>query len=190
MAFEERAAVLAFMRMEAELRHHDAPMSLRKAARRATADERRHARVLGAIARKAGASVSQARVAKKPARTLLEIALENATEGCVRETFGAALLAYQAAHATNDAMRDAFTAIAEDESRHAALSWALASWAESKLTAEEAARVLAARAEALETLRNEIANRKATANDAEIGHPSREIAAALLDGLTARLDLS
>lgn len=189
MAFEERAAVLAFARMEQELARHRAPRSLRHAARRAVADERRHARVLGALARRHGAEVARARLRKTPRRSLLAIATENASEGCVRETFGAALLAYQATHASDATIQGALRKIAADEAAHAALSWALAAWAESRLGAAEVASVHAARHATLSALREEIARREPTTNDAAIGHPTCDVATTLLDRLAARLDL-
>ncbi len=189
MAFEERAAVLAFARMEVELTLHGAPKSLRRAARKATTDERRHARVFGALARRHGAVVARARLGPQPARSLVDMASENASEGCVRETFGAALLAYQAVHAADPTMRETLGRIAADEAAHAALSWALAEWAESRLDADDVARVRAARHATLATLRDEIARRKPSDHDAAIGHPTRDVASRLLDGLTAELDL-
>ncbi len=190
MAFEERAAVLAFARMEAELTRNGAPKSLRRAARRAAADERRHARVFGALARRHGAIVAEARLASQATRSLVDIAAENASEGCVRETFGAALLAYQAAHAADPTMRKTLLGIARDEAAHAALSWALAEWAESRLGADDVARVRAARHATLASLREEIARRMPSEHDAAIGHPTRDVASRLLDGLTVELGLS
>jgi hypothetical protein len=48
-------------------------------------------------------------------------------------------------------------AIAADEARHAALSWALAAWAEPRLDADARARVEAARTHALADLAREVA---------------------------------
>ncbi len=187
MAFEERAAVLAFARMEKELPLHGAPAGLVRAARRATRDERRHARVFGTLARRHGADVLRARLGGPARRELVDIAVENAAEGCVRETFGAALLSYQASHASDVALRHALGKIAADEARHAALSLGLAGWVETQLTTDENARVRSARSGALDALRGEIARRERSAHDAVIGHPTREVATKLLLGLTREL---
>jgi len=56
-------------------------------------------------------------------RTLFEVALENAVEGCVRETYGAAVGAWQARRAPDDRVRRAFAPVVADEARHADLAW-------------------------------------------------------------------
>src|SRR4029079_4274037 len=77
-------------------------------------------------------------------RPLAEVAIENAVEGCVRETFGAMMATYQAAHAEDAEIARIMRRVARDETRHAALSWAVARWAWPAL--DEAARAaLAAR---------------------------------------------
>ena len=188
MAFEEEAAVLAFQRMSAELELHGAPASLRSAARRATGDERRHAKTFRALALRHGRAPRASRLDATPRRALTEIAAENAAEGCVRETFGALLLAVQAARATEPGLRATFARIADEETRHAALSWAVSRWAEPKLSPAARKKVEAARASALRTLRDEIARREPRAYDARVGHPSREESRRLLDQLAASVN--
>ena len=68
-----------------------------------------------------------------PVRTLFEVALENAIEGCVGETYGAAVAAYQGEWATDPAVRGTMRAIAVDEAEHASLGWAVDGWARSRL---------------------------------------------------------
>lgn len=63
------------------------------------------------------------------------MALENAVEGCVRETFGALVAGFQAAHARDPDIARLMASIARDETRHAALSWAVAGWAWARLDA-------------------------------------------------------
>ena len=86
-------------------------------------------------------------------RTIEELAVHNAVEGCVRETFGALSATWQARHASHPEIARALAVIADDETRHAAFSWKLAAWLESKLDAPARARVAAARAEGFEELR-------------------------------------
>jgi hypothetical protein len=59
-----------------------------------------------------------------PARSLEELAVENAVEGCVRETYGALTAIWQARTAKDPSVAAAVRRIARDETRHAALSWA------------------------------------------------------------------
>jgi len=73
------------------------------------------------------------------------MAIENAVEGCVKETFAAAVALVQAQTAADPEVRTAFRRIANDERRHAELSWAVARWLDSRLTVAERRQVLRAR---------------------------------------------
>lgn len=144
----EQASVTAFARLALELRAHQAPARLVAEALAARADEVRHARALKELAARYGARPLTLRVDDAPARTLEEIALENATEGCVRETLAALLARVQAANATSKHVRAAMAEIAEDELRHACLAWEVAAWAEPRLSPRARARARRARAAA------------------------------------------
>jgi rubrerythrin len=187
MAFEEAAAVLAFERMHEELEVHGAPRELLREAKRAAKDEVRHARVMTRLARAADAKIQAPRIARKAPRALEAIARENATEGCVRETFGALLLAWQARHASDPDVRRTFERVATDEARHAALSWAVARWIEPRLTARARSRIASAQKRALRDLRRAAAARATTSFDAAIGHPSAPHAEAMLVALERSL---
>jgi rubrerythrin len=189
MAHDEAASVHAFVRMHAELSRLGAPTELVSAAERSADDERRHARMMAKRARASGAPPSAARMARTRPRRLEAIARENAVEGCVQETFGALLLRWQAAHAANPSLRSLFARVAADETRHAALSWEVARWAEERLDAPARARVLAARSRAVRALRNKLAARRDGAARSVVGHPLRAEALALLDGMVATLAL-
>src|SRR6185437_16880911 len=150
MAFDEAASVHAFGRLRAELAVLDAPPALQHAAARAMRDETRHARAMARHAHARGAEVPRPRVRRGTVRTLESIARENAVEGCVNETFGALLAAFQAEHAPSPSLRRTFARIAADEARHAALSWAVARWAEPRLDTRARARVVDGMVRALE----------------------------------------
>jgi rubrerythrin len=151
-AWLEGASVQAFETLRAELESLDAPASLVQAAREAAEDERRHARTTTALARRYGASAETAVVAPARRRPVADIALENAIEGCVRETYGAAVALIQAESAEEPAVRRAYAAVAEDEARHAALAWAVDAWLTPQLTAAGLDRVRAAGAAAVAEL--------------------------------------
>jgi hypothetical protein len=70
-------------------------------------------------------------------RSAFDLALDNAIEGCVNETFGALVLHVQALTAEDSATRRVFADIAEDEARHAELSRDLATWLDGRLTSSE-----------------------------------------------------
>jgi len=142
----EAAAVVAFERMVFELEAHGAPPTLVERARESADDERVHARLMKKLAKKHGAEPTPRAASHEwPTRSLAEIALENAVEGCARETMGALLALHQAEHAPDRDLRRAMRAIAPDEVRHAELSWQLASWIEPRLSEDDRARVEAAR---------------------------------------------
>jgi hypothetical protein len=143
-AYLEEASVHAFRIMRRELDALGAPEDLLEAATRAEADEVKHTRMTQDIARANGGSLRPVRVKKNGHRCLEEIALENAVEGCVRETYGALLAMWQAEHASDASIARAMKEIAVDETRHAALSWSVASWADALLDDAARARVAAA----------------------------------------------
>jgi len=150
----EAASIEAFEILAAELGAHHAPAPLIQASRAAIADERRHAQIVGRLAVGRGAELPSARVTRGPVRDIESVARENAVEGCVRETH-AALLAYrQARTAADPAIRSAMTAIAADETRHAALAWAVDDWSRSLLAPPARRRVRDARREAIDQLIN------------------------------------
>jgi hypothetical protein len=141
LATAEAGSVLSFRRLRHELAAHGAPRRLLRAASRAARDEARHARVMGSFARRAGAPPSQPALDPGPVRPLVDVALENAIEGCVLETHAALVMNWQAMHAETSELRGALRRIARDEERHAVLAWAVAAWLEPRLSADERARV-------------------------------------------------
>jgi hypothetical protein len=152
MAYLEAASVVAFERLAHELETHGAPPSLRRSALRAARDEVRHARIATRLARCAGGSVREPVVRKSRKRSLVAMAVENAVEGCVHETFGAALAMAQSMAAPDPRLRTAMRQIARDEMRHAELAWSVAEWLEGRLTEPERARVTKARTGAARAL--------------------------------------
>jgi hypothetical protein len=145
MANLEAISVPAFARLERELAAHGAPERLLAGARRARLDEERHARMMSELAWARGARVAAADVAPIALRPLEDVARENAVEGCVRETIGAAQ-AREAAKLTADAqLARVLAAIAVDETRHANLAWAVDAWARARLSPAARRRVDTAR---------------------------------------------
>ncbi len=137
-AWLEAASVHAFVHLAKELQEHGAPRALVKLALAAANDEVRHAAMVGQLARRYGATPPAVEVALPARRSLEEIAIENAAEGCVRETWGAVIALWQAHVARDPEVRRTFVTIARDEARHAALAWAVDAWARPLL--DEAAR--------------------------------------------------
>jgi hypothetical protein len=176
----EAASVYAFEALEEELLHHGAPSVLVERARMARHDEVRHARVMKRISARHGGRFEEPRVERRPVRSLEEIAIENAAEGCVRETFGALVGMWQAELAQDPLVRRVMKHIAEDETRHAELSWAVDAWARQKLSPEAWGRVEEARREAL----------AAVAEEAERGYDEALVTVAGMPGQEAAVRLA
>lgn len=155
-AYLEAVSVHAFARLERELAFHEAPASLRRDARRARRDEVRHTAMTLRLARRfgtEGATLPEA-PEESAARSLFEIARENAVEGCVRETYGAVMGLLEASVSADADVRDASAKIAGDECRHAELAMDVARWITPRLDASERAAITRAVEEAIAELRD------------------------------------
>lgn len=129
----EAASVTAFARLARLLTKLDAPAKLVDAARRAIVDELEHATAVSRLAHARGVECTPPKIVASDEGNLVELAIENAVEGEVGETFGALVAACQARAATDADVREVFTRIAADEARHAALAQHLAPWFERRL---------------------------------------------------------
>jgi hypothetical protein len=186
-AFLEAASVEAFAILADDLLAHGAPARLVRAARKAARDEVRHADVMAALASRLGAQPEPVTAAKRTPRTLEEIAIENAKEGCVRETYGALLATWQGSAARDVRVRAAMRRIARDETRHAELAWAVARWADTRLSQAARHRVEDARRAAANELIAELAMEPAAELVAELGLPRAEHAQAAARAMDALL---
>ena len=183
-AHMEAASVIAFEQLACEMSSLGAPALLLYRLHAAAADEVRHARDMLALA---GDHALPLVDAPSPGlRGAHAIALENAREGCVRETFAALIAHRQALTARDPAVRSVMAGIAADETRHAELSWDLAAWLEDRLDVDQRAAIVEARAKEASALRSELAA-GGLGEDADLGLPGATEAMALLDGLFAGL---
>ncbi|MDQ3335228.1 MAG: hypothetical protein M4D80_08700 [Myxococcota bacterium] len=151
-AWMEAASVHAFVHLAAELAGHGAPRALVKLALAAAKDEVRHAQMVEHLAKRYGAVPPPVDVTLPAARSLEALAIENAAEGCVRETWGAVIALWQAKVSPDPEVRATFAAIAKDEIRHCALAWEIDAWVQPLLDDAGRARVLAAREAAARAL--------------------------------------
>jgi hypothetical protein len=183
----EAASVPAFRVLARELRVHGAPRALRRAARRAAGDEIRHARMGRVLAERFGGTYQRPQITPRPLRSVEELALDNATEGCVRETFGAMIATWQARAATDPVVRRIMRRVAVDETRHAALALRVAEWAERRLDVEAQQRVRNARRAAARTVLRELEREPSAELVSVAGVPRRFEAQALARALEDRL---
>jgi hypothetical protein len=116
-------------------------------------------------------------------RSLAAIAVENAVEGCVRETYGALVGLWQARTAGDPVVAAAMKRIAADETRHAELAWKVDAWAAPRLGRAARRRVAEARDNAFAELRAEVARPVPDALVGLAGLPGPAVAVRLLEGL-------
>jgi hypothetical protein len=183
----EAASVHAFEILEHELAAHGAPARLVRRARRAADDEVRHARSMRKLAIEGGAPAEAPRIFARRVRSLESMAIENAVEGCVRETFGALLATWQSGAAGNVRFRSAMARIARDETRHAELAWEVARWAEPRLGRAGRRRAAAARRSAFDALESHLSKAPDPALVRDVGLPLPAKALAMARGLRANL---
>jgi len=183
----EAASVYAFLQLARELAQLDAPRALVEACLAAVDDELRHTGSVASLARRFGGEPQLPTVEPLAPRDAFEIARQNASEGCVRETFGALLATYQADSARDPQVRQAMQAICEDETRHAQLSWALAGWLEPQLRDDQRAAIRSCREQAIAELSQQLDSGLPEDDCAAIGFPSPEVSARLLDQLASTL---
>jgi hypothetical protein len=129
----EHASIAAFSLLVLELLAVGAPATLVDEAARAASDEIRHARIAFELASSfLGERVEAGPLdaeRSNPSADLADVAARAAWEGSVVETLGAALAREQALVTEDPEMRAALESIAEDEARHAELSWKIVAWA-------------------------------------------------------------
>ena len=184
----EAASVVAFDILHRELLHHGAPASLLALVREAQEDEVRHARRVGAFAAALGADISEVEVEAVPLRSLEDIAIENAQEGLVRETWGAVAGMWQAQNAELPGLRALIEEVAEDEIRHAELSRILHAWLWERLDDDARTRVAAARLGAWQEMRAGILADANPTRDRALGLPTGDTARRMLDVLATELE--
>jgi hypothetical protein len=173
----EAASVPAFQRLARELVAHGAPARLVEAARGAAVEEARHYALMAQAARARGAEPERPAVRPMAIRPLLEVARENAREGCVRETFGAMTAMIQSRQIPDQKLRATLASIARDETRHARLAWEVDVWARAALSEREAREVDAARRSEGATLVREVGGVKTSFSASrELGLPADGVA--------------
>jgi hypothetical protein len=183
----ERASIHAFERLAVELAAHDAPPALVARARQSADDERRHDALMVAMAFRRGVEVPEFTAPVATPRSLRAVAVENMSEGCVRETWSALVTWWQAKHCADPRAAKAFFEIAVDETRHAQLAWDVAAWIAPKLDEVSSARLRRARDVTVDAVSEEAFAEVDPALVLFAGLPSSDDALGLLTELDAQL---
>ena len=175
----EAAAVIAFDELGRSLRQFGAPAELIARAQTAKADEVRHTALMATHAANYGWDAALP-VAAAPAATayasLFDLALHNAREGCVNETYGALVALHQAQAAVDLDVRASLAQIADDEVRHAQWSHDLDAWLQPLLSTTQQQAVAAAKATALAELAS-LAQAPTSEAQIRMGLPGADVAA-------------
>lgn len=137
----EHASIQGFADLAMELAAHDAPAHLIEGCIAAAWDEARHERIMRPIAARNGGGTARAEVPVHGVRSLEEIAIANAVEGCTGETVGAAILSLQSRRARDPRVSLALQSVARDEQRHGELSIAIQQWIVTRVGGSERRRI-------------------------------------------------
>lgn len=185
----EAASVVAFDALRDELGSHGVASPILDACSRAAAEEAMHAAVIEELAVRFGGAPLPLSVPRRTTpRALVDIAVENAVEGCVGEVYGAAEALFRAHRATDPEVRSALRRIAAEEADHAELSVRIAAVLDARLGPRERARVREAAERAKRELRAGLAARSIDLAVATIaGVPSNVEALALFDAIDDEL---
>jgi hypothetical protein len=146
----EADSVHAFDELARDLERFGAPSRLVARCRVARDDEARHAsamRTLSDVWRRKSGGVDaspahderrhhgKAGARRRGFESLLRLALHNEREGVVGESWAALIARHQAEHASDVSVRRTMKTIATEETRHAAVSFAISAWARTVLDA-------------------------------------------------------
>jgi len=145
----EHASVAAFARLSLQLMSLGAPTALLRDVHQAALEEVKHAeQCWGFACLFGGAEVTPGpfpfQTSPSTSVSLAELAAAAVREGCLAETLGAHVLGVAAEHAPEAAVRAALLSMAEEEARHAVLSFRIVAWALSVGDAEVRASIRAA----------------------------------------------
>jgi len=146
----EHASVAAFARLSLQLMALGAPSALLGEVHQAALEEVKHAEQCWELSRLFGGGAEivagpfpfQGSLASRIG--LAELAADAVRDGCLAETLGAHVLSVAAEHAPEPAVRAVLQSMAEEEARHAVLSFRLVAWALQSGDAEVIASVRAA----------------------------------------------
>ena len=152
----EASSIAAFLQLRKELAFHNAPKELLDRCFLAAKQEVDHARVMVQLAENHQGKLAPFIFGKFEPRTLLDLALDNAVEGCIFETFSALKLLQQAQNSNHPVLAQTMQQIALDEVAHAELAWDIHKYLLTKLSTEERSIVRKAQRDAVQKLMNNL----------------------------------
>jgi hypothetical protein len=152
----EGASAEAFRGHLLELPLLNSPPEFIEQARGAAREAEQHQQDIQSLALRFGGRPShRSRTASRPS-DLYSFALQNATEGCIRETMRAAQAAHQSQRACDEEVRRVLKKVASDSTRHASLLWEVHDWALSQLSPARGRSIRAAQQHAFSEIEQEL----------------------------------
>lgn len=183
-AQSERASVQSFVLLAKELEAYQLPPALLQRIHKAAQEEIGHARMMYHLCAVQGATIPTMQESTLPQRSLFDIALENAVEGCVHERYAALQAHYQAQNIKNNALQPWLAQIAHEETEHTTLADELHSWIMPQLSSKEQEAVHEAKQKAQQELEAYIAQREVPIELQEtLGLPNQAQATMLVQSL-------
>jgi hypothetical protein len=179
----EEASIEAYRLLAAELTAVNAPAAFIRTARRSAKDKERQAGLIASLARRFGGAPVTPEIAGTTRRSLEDVAIHNAAEGCIRETYASLVAAMQAERAEDNVVRAAMLTIARDEAEQSTFAWSIGAWLEMQLSDDARARYAKAARGAVKDLRGEAYTPYPEAMRKIAGLPSVRDALALIDHL-------
>jgi hypothetical protein len=190
MSLHAATAVRAYRQLDRELAALGAPRGLRDRVRRAASDSIRHTRIADALCVRFDSVPERPMMVRaRPNRALSELAKDNAVEGCIRETWSAALALWQAEYARAPIVREAMRDFAHDRMRHAQLAWEVHRWVIGRLEDDDVVAVDEATRRAIARIVRAPVPLLTPATQRTVGLPepktARALAHAVFDGIAA-----
>ena len=148
----EASSVGAFLQLRKELAFHQAPKELQERCFLAAKEEIVHAQLLAKLAKLHQGQLPTLDFGRFQPRSLFALALDNAVEGCIFETFSSLKALQQANNATDQVIAKAMKIIALDEIKHAELAWDIHRSLISRLSSAERDIIHEAQKEAIQQL--------------------------------------
>ena len=155
----EACSVIAFEQLVTQLQAWNAPQYFIERAKQALKDEVRHAAQMSMLAKRFDEEVPEIELEQEFAEDLFSVALHNATEGCVFETWAVLEAVLKSKYAQTKELRNIYAQIAKDEMEHAQFSWDLHFWLLERLSPAEKKQVQQAQREAIAKLERDALER-------------------------------
>ena len=171
--------------LKKELEDLHAPLEFYQRCQRAAEQEVMHARLMAKQCFKENSSPPPLKFGQLPKRSIFELAMDNAIEGCVFETYAALRAHYQANHAQDLNIKKIMKLIAKDETEHAQLAWDIHQWLMKQLTKQQQLEIHRAQQKAFEKLAQEVAKDAQTELGHQLGNPQETLVHELANALVA-----